>query len=128
MMLSMSEREDEIWGACVALERGRRVIGNAKDTVLAISGFCELCLPLAGHPFMPVALERVATLPLVAENRVLRMRLIGNLANSEENKAAIFEWSSLMEATMKVATLDKAESARVYSSAVLMDLSSCPYN
>ena len=58
-MLSMSEWEDKIRGACVALERRRRAIGNAEDTVLAIPGCLlhtrripELRLPLAGHPVM----------------------------------------------------------------------------
>jgi hypothetical protein len=62
------------------------------------------------------------------ENRVLRMRLMANLANSDGNKEAIFERSSLLEAILKVATLDKSESAREYAAAVLMDLASHPAN
>ena len=103
-MLSMSEQEDEIRGGCVVLGRGRRVIGNSEDTVLAILGvlphmrrILELRLLLVGHPVMPAAPEQVATLTLAAENRVRRMRLLVSLANLEGN-----------EATMKVATLDKA--------------------
>ena len=44
LILSMSEREDKIRGTCVALERGRRVIGMRRIS--------ELRLPLAGHPVM----------------------------------------------------------------------------
>ena len=100
-------------------ERGCRVIGSAEEAVSAISGvllhmtrISELRLPLTGHPGMLAALERVTTLSLAAENRVLRMRL---LVNSKGNKAAIFKQSSLMNATMKVATLENAESAREYA-------------
>lgn len=115
-------------------EKGRKVISaeatisNISRILLHMTRISELRVPLVGHPGMLAALERVATLPLSMENRVLRMRLLANLANSEGNKVTIFERSSLMEATMKVATLDKAESAREYASAVLMDLSSCPAN
>ena len=115
-------------------EKGRKVI-NAEGTISNISRILlhmtkisELRVILVGHAGMLAALERVATLPLSMENRVLRMRLLANLANSEGNKATIFERGSLMETTMKVATLDKSESAREYASAVLMDLSSCPTN
>mmetsp|Transcript_5738 Transcript_5738/g.13038 ORF Transcript_5738/g.13038 Transcript_5738/m.13038 type:complete len:900 (-) Transcript_5738:273-2972(-) len=117
-------------------EKGRKVIsasaeatiGNISRILLHMTRISELRVPLVGHPGMLAALERVATLPLSMENRILRMRLLANLANSEGNKVTIFERSSLMEATMKVATLDKAENAREYASAVLMDLSSCPPN
>jgi hypothetical protein len=116
-------------------ESGRRVTASTESivthvtwTLLHMSRISQLRVPLAGHPGMMTALERVATLPLSAENRELRMRLLANLANAEGNKAAIFERTGLMESTMKIATLDRAESAREYASAVLMDLSSCPAN
>ena len=88
----------------------------------------ELRLPLAGYLCMLAAQERVVTLPLGAENRVLQMMLVVNLASSDGNRAATFKRSSLMDTTTKVATLDKAESASEYASAVLMDLPSCPSN
>lgn len=116
-------------------EGGRRATASAESTVshvsrtlLHMSRISQLRVPLASHPGMMTALERVAALPLSVENRELRMRLLANLANSEGNKVAIFERAGLMEATMKVATLDRADSAREYASAVLMDLSSCPAN
>ena len=56
------------------------------------------------------------------------MRILANLANSENNKPIIFERQSLLECVLKVATLDKSESVREYASAVLMDLASCPAN
>ncbi|KAL9180309.1 hypothetical protein ACHAXT_008279 [Thalassiosira profunda] len=115
-------------------EKGRKAMGS-EATIGAISKILlhmtrisELRVPLVGHPGMLAALERVATLPLSTENRVLRMRLLANVANAEGNKATVFARGPLMEATMKVATLDKAEGAREYASAVLMDLSSCPAN
>jgi hypothetical protein len=111
-------------------EDGRRVTASTESivthvsrTLLHMSRISQLRVPLAGHPGMMTALERVATLPLSAENRELRMRLLANLANSEGNKVAIFERTGLMEATMQIATLN-----REYASAILMDLSSCPAN
>lgn len=103
-------------------------VSNISRILLHMTRISELRVPLAGHPGMLAALERTASSPLGPENRILRMRLLANLANSEGNKVAIFERAGLMEATMKVATLDKAEGAREYASAVLMDLSSCPAN
>lgn len=115
-------------------EKNRKVISTGETishisrTLLHLTRIPELRVLLAGHPGMLPALERVATLPLSAKNRELRMRLLASLANSEGNKVAIFDRGSLMDATLKVATLDKAETAREYAAAVLMDLSSCPAN
>ena len=166
LVLSMSEKEDEIQNICAALEmvyraekeaviisyqdvgaalvplllrlldrceKGRKVmaeaiIANISRILLHMTRISELRVPLVGHQGMLSALERVGTLPLSAENRILRMRLLANLANSEGNKIVIFERPALMEAVMKVGTLDKSESAREYSSAILMDLSSCQDN
>mmetsp|Transcript_12218 Transcript_12218/g.28783 ORF Transcript_12218/g.28783 Transcript_12218/m.28783 type:complete len:757 (+) Transcript_12218:409-2679(+) len=166
LVLSMSEKEDEIQNICAALEmvyraereaviisyqdvgaalvplllrlldrceNGRKVmaeaiIANISRILLHMTRISELRVPLVGHQGMLTTLERVGTLPLSAENRILRMRLLANLANSEGNKIVIFERSTLMEAVMKVGTLDKSESAREYSSAILMDLSSCQGN
>ena len=114
-------------------ENGRKVmaeatIANISRILLHMTRISELRVPLVGHQGMLTALERVGTLPLSAENRILRMRLLANLANSEGNKVVIFERSTLMEAVMKVGTLDKSESVREYSSAILMDLASCQDN
>jgi hypothetical protein len=114
-------------------EVGRKVLAEAtiehiSRILLHMTRISELRVPLVTHQGLFSALERVATLPLSVENRVLRMRLLANLANSDGNKETIFERSSLLEATMKVATLDKSESAREYAAAVLMDLASHPAN
>jgi len=114
-------------------EVGRKVLAEAtiehiSRILLHMTRISELRVPLVTHQGLFSALERVATLPLSVENRVLRMRLLANLANSDGNKETIFKRSSLLEATMKVATLDKSESAREYAAAVLMDLASHPAN
>jgi len=114
-------------------EVGRKVMAEAtieqiSRILLHMTRVSELRVPLVTHQGLFSALERVATLPLSVENRVLRMRLLANLANSDGNKETIFERSSLVEATMKIATLDKSESAREYAAAVLMDLASHPAN
>lgn len=114
-------------------EKGRKVLAeacicNISKVLLHMTRISELRIPLVGHPGMLAALERVSTLPLSMENRVLRMRILANLANAEGNKVMIFERTSLLEAVMKIATLDKSESAREYASAILMDLASCNAN
>lgn len=166
LVLSMSDKDDEIESICSALEMvyraerqaviisyqdvgaalvpllirlldryevGQKVLAEAtiehiSKILLHMTRISELRVPLASHQGLFSVLERVATLSLSVENRVLRMRLLANLANSDGNKEAIFERSSLLESTMKVATLDKSESAREYASAVLMDLASHPAN
>ena len=114
-------------------EKGRKTlaeacIGNICKVLLHMTRISELRVALVGHSGMLAALERVSTLPLSMENRVLRMRLVANLANSEGNKVIIFERASLLESIMRIATLDKSENARGYASAVLMDLASCTAN
>eukprot|EP00986_Skeletonema_menzelii_P005888 scaffold2205_cov141-Skeletonema_menzelii.AAC.3 len=114
-------------------ELGRKVLAEVtiehiSRILLHMTRISELRVPLANHPGFLSILERVSTLPLSEENRVLRMRLLANLANSDGNKETIFERSSLLESIMKVATLDKSESAREYAAAVLMDLASHPAN
>ncbi|KAL7466523.1 hypothetical protein ACHAXS_011453 [Conticribra weissflogii] len=114
-------------------EKGRKVladecISNISKVLLHMTRISELRMPLVGHPGMLAALERVSTLPLTMESRVLRMRILANLANAEGNKVMIFERSSLLEAVMKIATLDKSDSAREYASAIMMDLASCSAN
>ncbi len=166
LVLSMSDKEDEIESICSALEMvyraereaiiisyqdvgaalvplllrlldrceiGRKVLAEAtiehiSRILLHMTRISELRVPLANHQGFFSILERVSTVPLSVENRVLRMRLLANLANSDGNKETIFERSSLLESIMKVATLDKSESAREYAAAVLMDLASHPAN
>ncbi|KAL7545490.1 hypothetical protein ACHAWF_008849, partial [Thalassiosira exigua] len=147
LVLSMSEQEDKRRagglvhllpgrGACArpdpasapgAVREGTEAVPHGQGDRRARPGDIAAHvahLRAVGPPRVPPR----AGVPLGTENRVLRMRLLANLANSEGNKVAIFERASLMEATMKVATLDKADGAREYASAVLMDLSGCPAN
>ena len=113
-----------------AERRGKAMEGTMMDiskVLLYMTRISELRTSLVAHPGMLGALERVGNVQGV-ENRVLRMRILANLANSDRNKTIIFERQTLLESVMKVATLDKCESAREYASAVLMDLASCPPN
>jgi len=100
---------------------------NISNVLLYMTRISELRTSLAGHPGMMGALERVGNVT-GEENRILRMRILANLANSENNKTLIFERQTLLESVMKVAGLDKSEKVREYASAVLMDLASCPAN
>lgn len=104
------------------------VMEDISKILLYMTRISELRVSLVGHTGMLGALERVANVGLGLKNRVLRMRILANLANSESNKTIIFERTPLLESVLKVATLDKSESVREYASAVLMDLASCPAN
>ena len=104
-----------------------RTMEDISKVLLYMTRITELRTSLAGHPGMFGALERVGYISTV-ENRVLRMRILANLANAEKNQALIFEKQTVIESVLKVATLDKSESAREYASAILMDLASCPAN
>ena len=78
--------------------KDKGTISNISRILLHIMRISELRVLLVGHMGMPAVSERAATLPLSMENRVLRMRLLVNLANSEGNKVTIFERGNLMEA------------------------------
>ena len=128
LLLRLLERCEKVERRKVVGVSSEATIANISRILLHMTRISDLRILLVGHAGMLAALERVATLPLSMENRILRMRLLANLANAEGNKVTIFDRPTLMEATMKVATLDKAESAREYAAAVLMDLSSCSSN
>jgi len=99
---------------------------NISKVLLYFSRVAELRDPLARHPELLCALTRVGTSILNPDSRVLRMRVIANLSNSEENKILMMEHSGLLPAVLKIAALDLSEGAREYASACLMDIASSP--
>lgn len=124
LCLRLLERSDGRRGS-KAVEQ--RIATDISNVLLYMTRISELRTLLAGHPGMLGALERVGSVA-GEENRILRMRILANLANSENNKTLIFERQTLLESVMKVAGLDKSDKVREYASAVLMDLASCPAN
>ena len=166
LVLSMTDKDDEIRMICAALEMVYRAscervkvsfleVGNAvvplllrllercengslkhadvsihniTKVLLYFSRVPELRVPLARHQGLLSALTRVATSILNPDCRILRMRVMANLANCDDNKVTMLEHSGLLESILKIATLDLSEAAREYAAASLMDLASCQLN
>ena len=101
---------------------------NITKVLLYFSRVTELRVNLVRHQGLLTALVRVSTSILNAECRTIRMRVLANLANSEDNKGTMLEHTGLVESVMKVAALDLSEGAREYASQALMDLASTPLN
>mmetsp|Transcript_26350 Transcript_26350/g.39500 ORF Transcript_26350/g.39500 Transcript_26350/m.39500 type:complete len:775 (-) Transcript_26350:174-2498(-) len=97
---------------------------NITKVLLYFSRVAELRTTLARHGGMLDTLTRVAFSTLSPDCRVLRMRVIANLSNSEENKVMMMSHSGLLDAILKIAALDLSDKAREYASASLMDLAS----
>lgn len=103
-------------------------IMNISKVLLYFSRVQQIRIPLARHQGLLSALTRVATSILNADSRVVRMRVIANLANADENKVIMYEHTGFIGSVLRVANLDLADNAREYASAVLMDLASAPLN
>jgi len=97
---------------------------NISKVLLYFSRVSDLRSLLAKHDGMLGALARVSTSALYPDARVLRMRVIANIANAEENKTMMIRYPVLIGSVLKIAALDLSESAREYASATLMDLAS----
>lgn len=99
-------------------------ITNISKILLYFSRLSDLRAALAIHDGMLGAVTRVSTSALTPEARVLRMRVIANISNAEENKVMMIRYPGLLDSILKIAALDLSESAREYASAALMDLAS----
>ena len=97
---------------------------NITKVLLYFSRVAELREKLARHHGMLDALTRVGVSILSADCRVLRMRVIANLSNAEENKVMMMSSQGLLDSILKIAALDLSDKAREYASASLMDLAS----
>lgn len=97
---------------------------NISKVLLYFSRVSELRVQLAKHDGMFQALTRISTSALDPDARVLRMRVIANLSNSEDNKIIMIRHHGLVDSILKIAALDMSEGAREYASASLMDLAS----
>ena len=99
---------------------------NISKVLLYFSRVSDLRTLLAKHKGMLSALTRVSTATLDPDARVLRMRVIANISNSEANKMMMISFPGLTDSILKIAALDLSEGAREYASASLMDLASSP--
>ena len=97
---------------------------NITKVLLYFSRVAEIRGNLARHHGLLDALNRVAISNLSTDCRILRMRVIANLCNAEENKVMIMSHEGLFGSILKIAALDLSEKAREYASASMMDLAS----
>lgn len=104
------------------------VILSITKTLYYISRINELRVTMARQQGLLDLLQRVATSPLNVSCRIVRIRIIANLANCEENKSLMFAHQGLLTAILNVARLDISETAKEFAAAALMDLASASTN
>jgi hypothetical protein len=97
---------------------------NISKVLLYFSRVQELRKPLVDYNGMLGTLTRVSSSLLSQEARVLRMRIIANLCNWEENKFKMSTHPGFLDSVLKVAATDSSPTAREYAAASLMDLAS----
>lgn len=99
---------------------------NITKVLLYFSRVSELRPSLARHQGMLQTLTRASTARLNPDSRAMRVRVIANLANSDENKDILHEHPGLLDCILKIAAIDTTDTAREYAAACLMDLASSP--
>ncbi|CAB9518935.1 expressed unknown protein [Seminavis robusta] len=104
------------------------IILNITKTFHYWSRIPELRVSLARQPGLLDALRRVATSPLNVPSRNVRVRIIANLANAEDNKVLMYAHKGLLTSLLKIAHLDPVDATREFSTIALMDLASAPAN
>ena len=99
---------------------------NITKVLLYFSRVSELRPSLARHQGMLQSLTRASTARLNPDSRAMRVRVVANLANSDENKDILHEHPGLLDCLLKIAAIDTTDTAREYAAACLMDLASSP--
>lgn len=82
---------------------------------------------LARHSGMLEMLTRVSSLE-DQDAKAVRMSLISNLANADENKALLVQAHGFLESVLRTAVIDASDKAKECASSTLMELASCPDN
>ena len=104
------------------------IILNITKTLHYLSRIPELRLALARQAGILECLQRVATVPLNVPSRNARVRIIANLANTEDNKVLMFAHKGMLSSLLKIAQMDPIEATREYAAVALMDLASATPN
>lgn len=104
------------------------IILNITKTLHYLSRVPELRLALARQAGFLDCLQRVATTPLNVPSRNARVRIIANLANTEDNKVLMLAHKGLLNSLLKIAQLDPIEATREYATVAVMDLASAAPN
>ena len=119
-------------GVTTKAEEGK--LKHASDIILDIakvffywSRIPKLRMALARHPGMVEMLTRVSSLAN-ADAKEVRMSLISNLANADENKALLVQTNGFLESILRTAVIDASDTVKECASSTLMDLASCPDN
>ena len=123
LLLKLLERCDS-----QKVQHSNVVTTNITKILLIFSRVPDLRPFLARDQGMFDALKRVSTAGLDDNSRVLRVRLLANLANCDFNKVMILQHPGLLESLLRVAALDSNESAREFAGLSIMDLASEPKN
>lgn len=97
---------------------------NVSKVLLYFSRVQELRKVLVDHNGMLSTLTRVSSTLLSQEARILRIRIIANLCNAEDNKVRMSKHPGFLDSILKVAATDSSSTAREYAAASLMDLAS----
>ena len=104
------------------------IILNISKSLHYMSRVPELRVSLARQPGVLECLQRVATTPLNVPCRNVRVRIMANLANAEDNKVLLFAHKGLLTSLLKIAQLDVVDETRGYAIITLMDLASASVN
>jgi hypothetical protein len=100
---------------------------NISKVLLYISRITELRVTLTRSPGMLKSLQRVITSNLNEESRVVCVRAIANLVNTDdENKQLLHD--GLLDTLLQIAHLDLNDQAREYAGIALMDLAGASCN
>ena len=123
LLLRLLER-----GESGAMKNADVSIMNISKVLLYFARVPPIRATLARHQGLLRALQRVSTSILNSESRVIRLRILANLANANENKVAISEYPGLLDSILHIAHLDICQEAKEFAAAALMDLSNSPIN
>ena len=101
---------------------------NISKVLHSCSRSSELRATLLRQNGMLAALSRVSTRVLSPESRLMRIRIIANVSNCEENKILLFEQPEMLESILRIGHFDNSDLARQYAGITLMEFSSAPAN
>jgi len=104
------------------------IILNITKTFHYVSKIPEVRVSLARQTGLLDWLERVASTPLNVPSRNIRVRIMANLANCEDNKVLMYAHKGLLTSMLKIAQFDLVDVTREYATSALMDLASAPAN
>lgn len=99
---------------------------NISKILLYFSRVAELRPILARHQDMLETLSRASSARLNPDARAMRVRILANLANADDNKDILHSHPGLLDCILKIAAIDTTDTAREYSAACLMDIASSP--